>query len=698
MKKWIKKISPIFAGLFSCLFLFACSISVGGNPIPLPPTLPGWPGNNNESTSISEMFSQYRVVTRGQNVTVRDDISGQTQTFNYLLDRQLSLLTEDLIYRLTAVYGPGAVVTGAGAGYGFDGVPNSVANRFSEVSNPDISGVGTAMVQNHSLIDMPVRFMGGAGNNPQYARSNGVLVNAPLSVISIDEIASFALMFQNGLHLTDLHPLFWTIRLQNAIVGGYSWNSGFEEWDNILNPSDAWQFPFSSGAGFTILPAHDAQTVFTNFFNAQYEPLKLALANILISGSYNDFNSITNYQQALSQIDRLGFVEQDKTNITNFILNHVIGSDIVARDNYHRQYIVAPNNTLTGDPSDFSNPLGRRYKAYELLIPAMVERALANSFSVDHNGNTLTEMPIFVLSPFGDLVLGNDGRVTRRDIMDYTAIMQTRLNPSDSRPLGSQEFGGDIIRFYSFFPRMTRSQSNIIPIEDLPSFTPGNGTPPDIIMQPFFAQEIQSIILQPSDDNVALAALILLINTDVNINIEFSVRARYVANGVEWLNDIVSSTTAGGFVPPRPGASAPLPTTNFVIEGEFDFSLPPIPRPGQEPMQPFLPYAIDLNIAPHMPRESNESNARWVGRDLATGATVFSNTFPTMSTYDGTDENFSLFQNNPFQISGFEAGNNFVELILEVHSVQRRVGGASGELVPYDGPPRFRVGFMDPLF
>ena len=152
-----------------------------------------------------------------------------------------------------------------------------------------------------------------------------------------------------------------------GINGGYVWNTEHNIFlQNDLNKEDAWSWKFEEGKAIT-----DCAEFANGYVEEYKEKLKLKLAK-MVAGS--EFSNINNYDELLNVINHLGFSNSDKTELTNYVLNTIIGSSVVELDNSRK-----PEKTNLVDVGEYDAE-NHLYKAYSLIVPALVEKAFDATF------------------------------------------------------------------------------------------------------------------------------------------------------------------------------------------------------------------------------------------------------------------------------------------------------------------------------
>lgn len=278
--------------------------------------------------------------------------NNQTRTFEQLLDQQLEVLTQDLIYRLTYVYGS-----------------ENNGNNL-RVSENDI-----ITLKNNDGINYEY------SGNIAKSKNTSIVKNLGYSVLESDELRS--------INLKDVNVI-------DSIQKSFIIKSG----TNYLNHNSRLKFVGAIAGYNTQIINVDGEFAFAssnkkwnmssevanyNTMLSQYkDTIKLGIAKILDSNIQAPTYSI----DLLAGIKRLGFSENDKLLIIDYILNEIIGSELINEDNsYYNLWINNYNGVIdsasitdinTKTTTEDKEP--RLYKGYNIVIPAIVEQALKNTF------------------------------------------------------------------------------------------------------------------------------------------------------------------------------------------------------------------------------------------------------------------------------------------------------------------------------
>jgi len=132
-------------------------------------------------------------------------------------------------------------------------------------------------------------------------------------------------------------------------------------------------------------------------WNTEYrEQFKLALAKIV----YGNEQTTLGYSELLNKINHLGFTANDGEKIVNYINNSVIGTNLIEENlRIYNMFSESDKSNL----KNWSNPdeIDKHYyKGYNIVVPAIVNQALNNTFdgtvglypTVDKNVSSVLEL------------------------------------------------------------------------------------------------------------------------------------------------------------------------------------------------------------------------------------------------------------------------------------------------------------------
>lgn len=350
-------ILSVLAIMFSVMFLGACDLFGGKKEDPLPePPKP-------VEESITKYFKSTVYTEYIETKTMAKDQNGNDAGFIALLDRQIDILSQDILYRLVSVYGVGApAITNVTGTYGEPAL--SLNDNFT--GEAFAKGNNKALVTNYTLVSKPIS---GNSSGATYKYTNGTEVKAGATSVTnpnISQAASFAYALSRGVWNEDI-TIGKQFNFTHAINGGYVYEG--TAFTSELNSARAWNWKNSA----ELLASEDSMNsylLYHDYYISHFENLKLAIANLLVNGSATG----NTYSEAMNKISYLGFKETDKTNIKNFVLNTIIGTSLVASDTVNK-----PNDTIT--QASQLTAAQHSYKAYSLIVGTLVDSAFNNTFA-----------------------------------------------------------------------------------------------------------------------------------------------------------------------------------------------------------------------------------------------------------------------------------------------------------------------------
>ncbi len=407
--------------VFSIFFLAAC------NPSKLPPTTSGdsssggdGGGDNDDDTPATSDYIEgitilYRPDADSSNDKFKDGVTGEELTFNELLNRQISYLSYDILYRLVSLYG-----------YGYEAVDQEI-NLQNNTPNSGVNleyGLNTASYLSYNAI-------------ADYDNGDYIYQNGDYSGQSVEDVLT------NFGYLDLTQPESWAKMLSNLGVLNYDKTASFASplnnfsFTNAINGyntralsrNDENDFKFSGFAigslyripwNWNISSSTTTDYNITNeFFNAFFDSFKMAISSILVTGQYSlttdyEYNAF-DYNGNLNSINHLGILSYEKNVLKDFIKDVIIGQDNITYDNEAKSNLLL-NNTLNqfinieplinGNEIDTTTLLSmseenlsilnkmHEYKAYELMVDTIVDRVVSHTFENTSDGTPIyAEMP-----------------------------------------------------------------------------------------------------------------------------------------------------------------------------------------------------------------------------------------------------------------------------------------------------------------
>ena len=311
-----------------------------------------------EPQSMSTYFSGMKTTSTRASVKDADNV---TKSFDEVLDRQLDVFAQDVLYRLTYVYG----------------YNETSHNRTENAKNTLLNGVNAFSYNgNNAVVD----------SNKLLATTNSV---TELTEININDINDFqkSITLTSGKNYLLRNNAF---DLSGAIEGrNLQLEEGFSA-PTLVSTADknkAWNWYLNGNSTYSEFAT-----------KVNINKLKMAIAQVLINTPVDGNYTVTAYNNALAKIDALGFNNFDSTKLVKFIKSSVIGDTLVNTDDNYADTISSKySNTINAtniramnnDSSYTITDSPRLYKGYSMVVPAIVEQALNNTFE----GTTQTIYP-----------------------------------------------------------------------------------------------------------------------------------------------------------------------------------------------------------------------------------------------------------------------------------------------------------------
>ena len=279
------------------------------------------------------------------------DADGTEKSFNEILDRQFDLLAQDILYRLTYVYGYNQTTH------------NRSENAKYTLKNGenDFSYQGkNAAVDSNTLLA---------------AQQESV---TKLRVVNIDDIADF----QKSIDLTSGMNFLLrndALNLSGAIEGRYlQLEEGFSAATLVSTADESMKWNWYS----------DANSTYSEFATKNnIDKMKMAIAQTLAGETVN--GNFATYQTTLAKINALGYENFDSEKLVNFIKSNVIGDSLVNKDDEYASTIktayggiinAANIKSINNNGTYTYTDSPRLYKGYSMVLTAIVSQAIGNTF------------------------------------------------------------------------------------------------------------------------------------------------------------------------------------------------------------------------------------------------------------------------------------------------------------------------------
>ncbi len=318
--------------------------------------------NESNSANFEDYFSGYRVLTEGDsNFAMFDDVTGTKQTFNYLLDRQITTLAQDILYRLYAVYG----------------TDTYSLTKYKTKELAISSTTSTAYAKKENLLTNSTE------HNPNLEHiSSGETV-----LPNIDCIYCYQLVvFGNASRLNNNSR----IKISSAITGeNLDYDITVEQFKDTGNYiKKPWNKGDETFYNKNAINEDNANNLYLNNF-------KMAIAKILVGDSENylqDNYSENDYNNLLNRINRLGFfvkpeenadssITYDDDKILDYIKNGIIGKSLIDDDERYYNLFSEDDKYNIKTWLNESEVSKHYYKGYNIVLPNIVKMAFSNTFS-----------------------------------------------------------------------------------------------------------------------------------------------------------------------------------------------------------------------------------------------------------------------------------------------------------------------------
>lgn len=303
-----------------------------------------------QKQSAADVFGGVKASFLRGNIT---DADGTAKSFNEILDRQIDLLAQDILYRLTYVYGYNQTTH------------NRTQNAKITLKNgkKDFSYQGNnAVVNSNTLLA---------------AQQESV---TELTSANITEITDFQKSIQavnSNNYLLDAA----TINFVGAIEGRYMVvrKSGSSKMLNSAKTDNcAWSW------------YQDGASTYSEFSTKNnIDKMKMAIAQVAANKAADGNYSEAAYNTALAEIGALGFDGFDNAKLVKFIKSNVIGDSLVNKDDEYADTInqkyrgtidVESIKAMNNDSAYTNTDNPRLYKGYSMVLPAIVSQAIGNTF------------------------------------------------------------------------------------------------------------------------------------------------------------------------------------------------------------------------------------------------------------------------------------------------------------------------------
>ncbi len=281
--------------------------------------------SNPETPQLTAMDGLFNGVKVGYEKDTLSDINGASITFEQAVDRQFSVLSEDILYRLYLTYGYRT--------YGEQSDFQDLTLHKGAFSD----GTNTAKVKKSTTItDLTAHDTSVYYHNREYL-----------------DCAYCYQQVVNGenTHLNNVSCIIFA----KAITGHYM---SYDGRDLVNEPIAGKAWIFSD---------------YTQWYTTYLDSFKYSLAKI----AYGEENTSLTYEEILSRLTVGGFDGNAEEKVVSYIYNNVIGVNLVNEDlRIYNTFSAQEKGSLV----NFSEVEKHFYKGYNIVIPAIVKQAFGNTF------------------------------------------------------------------------------------------------------------------------------------------------------------------------------------------------------------------------------------------------------------------------------------------------------------------------------
>ena len=303
-----------------------------------------------QKQNAADYFGGMKVSYAREKIT---DADGTAKSFNEILDRQIDLLAQDILYRLTYVYG----------------YNQATHNRTQNAKYTLKNGENDFSYQgNNAAVD----------SNKLLALTDSVTDLRTVTINNIDD-------FQKSLQIFAINKNYLLnknyINISGSIEGRFMSldDSGITpELVGRSNYNFAWNW------------YSDANSTYSEFATqSNVNKMKMAIAQVAANKAADGNYSEAAYNTALAEIGALGFDGFDNAKLVKFIKSNVIGDSLVNKDDEYADTInqkyrgtidVESIKAMNNDSAYTNTDNPRLYKGYSMVLPAIVSQAIGNTF------------------------------------------------------------------------------------------------------------------------------------------------------------------------------------------------------------------------------------------------------------------------------------------------------------------------------
>ena len=303
-----------------------------------------------QKQNAADYFGGMKVSYAREKIT---DADGTAKSFNEILDRQIDLLAQDILYRLTYVYG----------------YNQTTHNRTQNAKYTLKNGENDFSYQgNNAAVDSKTLLA---------AEQEGVTELTSINIADINDFQKSIIVIQKKNYMLQYNAL----NLSGAIEGRYLRLEEDVSAATLVSTADEnmkWGWYFNGNSTYSEFATKN-----------NIDKMKMAIAQVAANKAADGNYSEAAYNTALAEIGALGFDGFDSAKLVKFIKSNVIGDSLVNKDDEYAGTIKTAYGGIinatniksinnNGAYTDTDNP--RLYKGYSMVLPAIVSQAIGNTF------------------------------------------------------------------------------------------------------------------------------------------------------------------------------------------------------------------------------------------------------------------------------------------------------------------------------
>ena len=281
------------------------------------------------------------------------DADGTAKSFNEILDRQIDLLAQDVLYRRTYVYGYNQTTHNRSENAKY--TLKNGENNFTYQGN-------NAVVNSNTLLA---------------AKQDSVTELTSVNIADINDFQKSIIVIQKKNYMLQYNAL----NLSGAIEGRYLRLEEDVSAATLVSTADEnmkWGW-YSNG-----------NSTYSEFATKNnIDKMKMAIAQVAANKATDGNYSEAAYNTALAEIGALGFDGFDSAKLVKFIKSNVIGDSLVNKDDEYASTIktayggiinAANIKSINNNGTYTYTDSPRLYKGYSMVLPAIVSQAIGNTF------------------------------------------------------------------------------------------------------------------------------------------------------------------------------------------------------------------------------------------------------------------------------------------------------------------------------